>query len=137
MQAGAWRDAATEQVDYTRGDYAVALMKGRTDPQATEAMLQQVTRMTGLDPAYVRRSGGRLETQAYLRDVFLDKGELGSRYDSNVTAFDPFPNDAEQRTNDPLLDSSIAPPPPPRWWTSSPAWLAGGSMRNIARSTTT
>ncbi|WOB49068.1 S10 family peptidase [Xanthomonas hydrangeae] len=101
--------AMREVIDYTRGDYAVALMKGRTDPQASEAMLQQVTRMTGLDPAYVRRSGGRLETQAYLREVFRDKGELGSRYDSNVTAFDPFPNDPEQRANDPLLDSIIAP----------------------------
>ncbi|MEG8128570.1 S10 family peptidase [Xanthomonas hortorum pv. gardneri] len=100
--------AMREVIDYTRGDYAVALMKGRTDPQASEAMLQQVTRMTGLDPAYVRRSGGRLETQAYLREVFRDKGELGSRYDSNVTAFDPFPNDPEQRANDPLLDSIIA-----------------------------
>ncbi|MFA0922437.1 S10 family peptidase [Xanthomonas fragariae] len=107
---GQLSDAAMRQViDYTRSDYAVALMKGRTDPQATEAMLQQVTRMTGLDQAYVRRSGGRLETQAYLREVFRDKGELGSRYDSNVTAFDPFPNDPEQRANDPLLDSIIAP----------------------------
>ncbi|MBB3856505.1 carboxypeptidase C (cathepsin A) [Xanthomonas arboricola] len=107
---GQLSDTAMRQViDYTRGDYAVALMRGRTDPQATEAMLQQVTRMTGLDPTYVRRSGGRLETQAYLREVFRDKGELGSRYDSNVTAFDPFPNDPEQRANDPLLDSIIAP----------------------------
>ncbi|NHF67481.1 S10 family peptidase [Xanthomonas hortorum] len=107
---GQLSDSAMHQViDYTRGDYAVALMKGRTDPRANEAMLQQVTRMTGLDPAYVRRSGGRLETQAYLREAFRDKGELGSRYDSNVTAFDPFPNDPEQRANDPLLDSIIAP----------------------------
>ncbi|WP_435003481.1 S10 family peptidase [Xanthomonas arboricola] len=107
---GQLSDTAMRQViDYTRGDYAVALMKGRTDPQATEAMLQQVTRMTGLDATYVRRSGGRLETQAYLREVFRDKGELGSRYDANVTAFDPFPNDPEQRANDPLLDSIIAP----------------------------
>ncbi|MEA5124393.1 S10 family peptidase [Xanthomonas floridensis] len=107
---GQLSDASMRQViDYTRSDYAVALMKGRTDPQAHEAMLQQVARMTGLDPAYVRRSGGRLETQAYLREVFRDRGELGSRYDSNVTAFDPFPNDPAQRANDPLLDSIIAP----------------------------
>ncbi len=103
-------DAAMRQViDYTRGDYATALMKGRSDPAATEAMLQQVVRLTGLDPVYVRRAGGRLETQAYLREVFRDKGELGSRYDTNVTAFDPFPNAPEQRANDPLLDSIIAP----------------------------
>ncbi|HBK45217.1 MAG TPA: peptidase S10 [Xanthomonadaceae bacterium] len=98
-----------EVIEYTRGDYATALMKGRSDPPATEAMIQRVTRMTGLDPVYVRRAGGRLETQAYLREVFRDKGTLGSRYDANVTAFDPFPNDPEQRANDPLLDSIIAP----------------------------
>ena len=96
-------------IDYTRSDYAVALMKGRSDPQATEAMLRQVSELTGLDPVYVRRAGGRLETQAYLREAFRDKGELGSRYDSNVTAFDPFPNDPEQRANDPLLDGIVAP----------------------------
>ncbi|WP_286071577.1 S10 family peptidase [Stenotrophomonas sp. 57] len=107
---GKLTDAAMrEVVEYTRGDYATALMKGRSDPQATEAMLRRVTELTGLDPQFVRRAGGRLETQAYLREVFRDKGTLGSRYDSNVTAFDPFPNDPEQRANDPLLDSIIAP----------------------------
>lgn len=107
---GQLTDANMRQViEYTRGDYASALMRGRTDPQASEAMIQQVTHMTGLDPVYVRRAGGRLETQAYLREVFRDKGELGSRYDANVTAFDPFPNDPEQRANDPLLDGIIAP----------------------------
>jgi carboxypeptidase C (cathepsin A) len=103
-------DAAMRQViDYTRGDYASALMQGRANPQASEAMIARVTELSGLNPAFVRRAGGRLETQAYLREVFRDKGELGSRYDANVTAFDPFPNDPEQRANDPLLDSIIAP----------------------------
>ncbi|WMJ68670.1 S10 family peptidase [Stenotrophomonas sp. 24(2023)] len=107
---GKLTDAAMrEVVEYTRGDYATALMKGRSDPQATEAMLRRVSELTGLDPQFVRRAGGRLETQAYLREVFRDKGTLGSRYDSNVTAFDPFPNDPEQRANDPLLDSIVAP----------------------------
>ena len=107
---GKLTDAAMREViEYTRGDYASALMKGRADPQATEAMIRKVTELTGLDPVFVRRAGGRLETQAYLREVFRDKGTLGSRYDSNVTAFDPFPNDPEQRANDPLLDGIIAP----------------------------
>jgi carboxypeptidase C (cathepsin A) len=34
---------------------------------------------------------------------------LGSRYDSNVTALDPFPNAPEQQVNDPILDAIIAP----------------------------
>ncbi|MCI2261928.1 S10 family peptidase [Xanthomonas indica] len=102
-------EAMSQVIDYTRGDYVTALLRGRSDPAGTTRMIQQVTAMTGLDPAFVRRAGGRLETQAYLREVFRDKGELGSRYDSNVTAFDPFPNAPEQRANDPLLDSIIAP----------------------------
>ena len=32
-----------------------------------------------------------------------------SRYDSNVTGWDPFPFAPNQQTNDPILDSIIAP----------------------------
>ncbi len=95
--------------DYARGQYAIDLMKGRTDPAAAERMVGKVTALTGLDPTFVRRSGGRIETQAFLREVFRDEGKLGSRYDSNVTQFDPFPYAPEQRTGDPILGSIIAP----------------------------
>ncbi len=57
----------------------------------------------------MRRAGGRLEIGAYLREVFREQGKIGSVYDSNVTAFDPFPFAPEQRTNDPILESIIAP----------------------------
>jgi carboxypeptidase C (cathepsin A) len=107
---GKLNDAAmAEIVNYTRGDYAADLLKGRSDPQAIERIVKRVTELTGLDPTFVRRSGGRLETQAYLREVFRAEGKLGSRYDSNVTVWDPFPFAPNQRTNDPLLDSIIAP----------------------------
>jgi carboxypeptidase C (cathepsin A) len=101
--------AMAEIVNYTRGDYVTDLLKGRSDPQALERIVKRVTELSGLDPAFVRRSGGRLETQAYLREVYRTEGKLGSRYDSNVTEWDPFPFAPEQRTNDPLLDSIIAP----------------------------
>jgi carboxypeptidase C (cathepsin A) len=96
-------------IDYTRGDYAVTLMKGRTDPAATAAMIRKVTELTGLDPLFVQRSGGRLETQAYLREVYRAEGKLGSRYDSNVTAWDPFPYAPHQVGGDPILNGIIAP----------------------------
>jgi carboxypeptidase C (cathepsin A) len=102
-------EAMAPIIDYTRGDYAVALMKGRTDPAATEAMIQKVTALTGLDPLFVKRSGGRLETQAYLREVYRAEGKLGSRYDSNVTAWDPFPYAPHQIGGDPILNGIIAP----------------------------
>jgi len=98
-----------EVIDYVRGEYASDLLKGRSDPKALERIVQRVTAMTGLDPAFVRRSGGRLEAQAYLREVYRNEGKLGSRYDSNVTAWDPFPFAPQQRTDDPMLMSLIAP----------------------------
>ncbi|MFT3790454.1 MAG: peptidase S10 [Rudaea sp.] len=107
---GKLTDAGMAQiVEYTRGDYVTDLLKGRSDPQAVERIVKRVTELSGLDPAFVRRSGGRLETQAYLREVYRNEGKLGSRYDSNVTEWDPFPFAPQQRTNDPLLDSIIAP----------------------------
>jgi carboxypeptidase C (cathepsin A) len=44
-----------------------------------------------------------------LREAWREQGKLGSVYDSNVTSFDPFPFAPEQRANDPLLASIIAP----------------------------
>jgi carboxypeptidase C (cathepsin A) len=96
-------------IAYTRTDYVTDLLKGRSDPQAVERIVKRVSELSGLDPTFVRRAGGRLETQAYLREVFRAEGKLGSRYDSNVTGWDPFPFSPDQRTNDPVLDSIIAP----------------------------
>ncbi|HWX66983.1 MAG TPA: peptidase S10 [Rhodanobacter sp.] len=96
-------------IDYTRNEYASDLMKGRSDPQATDRVVNKVAALTGLDPLFVKRSGGRLETQAYLREVYRAEGKLGSRYDSNVTAWDPFPYAPHQRTGDPILNGIIAP----------------------------
>ena len=107
---GKLTDAAmAEIIKYTRGEYVTDLLKGRSDPQAVERIVKRVAELTGLDAAFVRRAGGRLETQAYLREVYRAEGKLGSRYDSNVTGWDPFPFDPEQRSNDPILDGIIAP----------------------------
>ncbi|HEY6488402.1 MAG: peptidase S10 [Terracidiphilus sp.] len=102
-------EAMADVIAYTQGTYATTLLKGRADPDATKAMIEHVTELTGLDPAFVKYSGGRIETGAYLREVFREEGKLGSVYDSNVTSFDPFPFAPEQRANDPILSSIIAP----------------------------
>lgn len=107
---GKLTDAAmADIIAYTRTDYVTDLLKGRSDPQAIDRIVKRVSELSGLDPLFVRRSGGRLETQAYLREVFRAEGKLGSRYDSNVTGWDPFPFSPDQRTNDPVLDAIIAP----------------------------
>ncbi len=96
-------------IDYTTGEYMVDLMHGFSDPAATPRVVKKVTELTGLDPTFVKQSGGRLETQAFLREEFRETGKLGSRYDPNVTAYDPFPYSPTQETNDPILLSIIAP----------------------------
>ena len=103
-------DAAMQPViAYARGEYAVDLMKGRSDPQALPRLVDRVVELTGLDKEFVRRSGGRLEIGAYLREAHRDQGKLGSVYDSNVTSFDPYPFAPAQRSADPLLESVVAP----------------------------
>jgi carboxypeptidase C (cathepsin A) len=101
--------AMAEVISYTFGDYATTLLKGNSDPTATQAMIKHVTEMTGLDPEFVKYSGGRLETGAYLREAHREEGKLSSVYDSNVTSFDPFPYSPQQEANDPILASIIAP----------------------------
>jgi carboxypeptidase C (cathepsin A) len=96
-------------IAYARGEYVSDLLKGRSDPQATERIVQKVTELTGLDKNFVRRSGGRIEIGAYLREVFREQGKIGSVYDSNVTSFDPFPYAPDQRFSDPLLEGIVAP----------------------------
>src|SRR5271170_5084557 len=96
-------------IAYTLGEYATDLLKGHSDAEATPRLIKKVTDLTGLDPAFVKYSGGRLETGAYLREAYREQGKLSSVYDSNVTSFDPFPFAPEQRANDPILASIIAP----------------------------
>jgi carboxypeptidase C (cathepsin A) len=102
-------EAMAPVIAYTRGEYAVDLLKGRSDPEATPRIVKHVTAMTGLEEEFVRRAGGRLDIGAYLREVFRESGKIGSVYDSNVTGYDPFPFSPEQRTNDPILESIVAP----------------------------
>jgi carboxypeptidase C (cathepsin A) len=102
-------EAMASVIAYTRGEYAADLLKGRSDPEATPRIVKRVTEMTGLEEEFVRRAGGRLEIGAYLREVFREGGKIGSVYDSNVTGYDPYPFAPEQRTNDPMLESIIAP----------------------------
>jgi carboxypeptidase C (cathepsin A) len=95
--------------NYTRSEFVTDLMKGRRDPDAVNRLVDHVTEYTGLDEETVRRAGGRIESRAFLRDLYRRQGRIGSWYDSNVTTEDPFPWSPEQRTGDPILDALIAP----------------------------
>ncbi|HET7105076.1 MAG TPA: peptidase S10 [Terracidiphilus sp.] len=102
-------EAMKPVIAYDEGEYATTLIKGSSDPAATDRMIQRVTEMTGLDPEFVKLSGGRLDAAAYLREVNREQGRLASVYDPNVTMFDPFPFAPERRANDPVLATVIAP----------------------------
>jgi carboxypeptidase C (cathepsin A) len=121
-------------IDYTRGEYAEDLIKGNSDPQATPRMVKKVTELTGLDPTFVKQSGGRLETQAFLREEFRETGKLGSRYDPNVTAYDPFPFNPTQETQDPILLSIIAPTTTAivDWMTRTVGWKTDASYAALS-----
>lgn len=94
---------------YARGEFIVDLLKGRDDPQAQERIIRRVVTYTGLPEIDVRRMGGRIESREFLRALYRDQGKLGSWYDSNVTAYDPFPWSPRQRAGDPILDGILAP----------------------------
>ena len=98
-----------EVEDYARGEFASDLLRGRRDPAAVDRLVAKVTAYTGLNPAFVKRSGGRIEIGAFLRELYRDQGRIASVYDSNVTQEDPFPWAPDGRRNDPILDAIIAP----------------------------
>ncbi|GGO92139.1 carboxypeptidase C (cathepsin A) [Stakelama pacifica] len=101
---------AMAQVEaYTRGQFATDLLQGRSDPAAVARLVDRVTELTGLDRNLVAKMGGRVDAGTYLREVHRAEGKIGSVYDSNVTGFDPFPWAAQQQSNDPLLETLIAP----------------------------
>ena len=95
--------------DYARGEFVSDLMKGRRDPAAVDRLVTRVSGYTGLDPTFVKRSGGRIEIGPFLRELYRDTGKIASVYDSNVTQEDPFPWSANGRRGDPILDAIIAP----------------------------
>ena len=103
-------DATMAPVEqYIRTEYAQDLFAGAQDKAATDRLSAHVAELTGLDPTLVRRMNGRVDIATYLREIHRAEGKVGSVYDSNVTAYDPFPAKARPDYNDPLLQTLIAP----------------------------
>src|ERR1700722_3042051 len=66
-----------EIVRYTRTDYVADLLLGRSDPQATHRIVKRRTELSGLDPLFVRLTGGRVEPHEYLSEDYRADGKLG------------------------------------------------------------
>jgi carboxypeptidase C (cathepsin A) len=103
------REALRDVERYAAGDYLLDLLKGERDPAAVARISTKVAALTGLDPALVKRLAGRVDTGTFQRELHHDQGRIGSAYDPNVTAFDPYPTSRESHFSDPVLDDTRAP----------------------------
>ncbi|ESQ89723.1 S10 family peptidase [Asticcacaulis benevestitus] len=102
-------EAVAEVERYDRTQFVTDFLAGRSDPQAVSRLVSKVSEYTGLDPALVARMDGRIDTGTFLRESHRNERKIGSVYDSNVTAFDPFPEAPSQLSGDPILNALIAP----------------------------
>lgn len=98
-----------EVEQYDRTQFVTDFLAGRSDPQAISRLTAKVSDYTGLDPALVKRMDGRVDIDTYLREAHIDEHKIGSVYDSNVTAYDPFPESYSGKSGDPILNAIIAP----------------------------
>jgi carboxypeptidase C (cathepsin A) len=103
------REALRDVERYAAGDYLLDLLKGERDAAAVARISPRVASFTGLDPALVKRLAGRVDSGTFQRELHRSEGLIGSAYDPNVTAFDPYPTSAESRFSDPVLDDTRAP----------------------------
>ena len=94
---------------YAAGDYLADLLRGERDAEATARVAERVAALTGLDPDLVRRRGGRVEPEEFLRELGRREGRVASAYDATETRPDPFPLSFAGRHPDPVLDGLIAP----------------------------
>lgn len=103
------REGLKDAEDYAFGEYLVDFARGVNDAQAVRRMVDRVAALTGLDPKFVEKAGGRVEAGAWLRELYRGEGQVASLYDGNVTAADPEPNAARVHYEDPVLDAMTAP----------------------------
>jgi carboxypeptidase C (cathepsin A) len=93
--------------DYAAGDYLVDIVRGTADQAAIDRLTARVSDLTGLDPALVRRMGGRLDVGTFRRR--LKPGSVISIYDGTVARADPAPRERGGQFPDPVLAGFEAP----------------------------
>jgi carboxypeptidase C (cathepsin A) len=93
---------------YARTEFVTDLFAGTADKAATDRLSAKVASLTGVDAALVRRLDGRLDGETFLRESRREEGQVGSGYDSNFIAYDPFPTQAQADYDDPLFSRTTA-----------------------------
>jgi carboxypeptidase C (cathepsin A) len=94
---------------YAAGPYVVDLLRGERDPDALARVSAKVASFVGLDPALVRKLGGRVDVATFDRERGRALGRIASAYDALVTGYDPNPHAANSDYADPVLDAAKTP----------------------------
>ncbi|WP_298959201.1 peptidase S10 [uncultured Methylobacterium sp.] len=102
-------DTQREAEAYATGEYLADLLRGPGDGAALDRLARRVADLAGLDPALVRRQGGRITAGSYQREAAREAGRVASAYDTGITGWDPNPEAAQSGFEDPLLSAMQAP----------------------------
>ena len=94
---------------YAVHDYLLDILAGPKDAAAVSRMVEKVSAFTGLDPALVKQSGGRISKNAFQREFERAEGKVTAFYDATITAYDPEPSEYSDRWLDPVAEGFAAP----------------------------
>jgi carboxypeptidase C (cathepsin A) len=94
---------------YAVGDYLADWLRGPRDRAAVERMETRVAALTGLDAETVRRLGGEVDKDSFLREFERGEGKVVAFYDATIDAYDPFPAEPWSRALDPVAAGFDAP----------------------------
>ena len=103
------RAALADVEAYAAGPYVADLLRGERDSQALSRIAENVAGFTGLDPALVRKLGGRVDMATFARERERAAAKVTSLYDARVSGFDPSPHAAQGEYSDPILDAIKTP----------------------------
>jgi carboxypeptidase C (cathepsin A) len=76
---------------FASSEYLLSLTRGWSDPEGLERTVARVASLTGTDPAWVRRQGGRINAVDYLREVHRQQGTVSGLDDISSEIPEPFP----------------------------------------------
>jgi carboxypeptidase C (cathepsin A) len=93
---------------YARTEFVEDFLAGQQDKAATDRMSARVAGYLDLDPKLVRQLAGRVPADVFLRESRRNEGKIGSFYESNQVAYDPFPERERSEYFDPDLGATAA-----------------------------
>jgi carboxypeptidase C (cathepsin A) len=83
------RQTLAEVKAFAMGDYALALMKGDDLPAGEyEQIVQKLSRYTGLESDYIKRSNLRINIFRYVKELLRDQRRTVGRLDSRFKGYD-------------------------------------------------